>query len=199
MIPTTSPAGIAVAGDSRLRTADRIFRGALAFNAALTLFWLVDVSDRQPFFFRDYTVNLATVGRILSGVLFFYVIWGVIWWAIKTALLRWFVGFTKEERRDAFSSRMDRPYDVGALVQRYSERRIRIADMIGRRGRFITLAPPGFYYLYSQIAAAAEPDFATAFLERQPVRRRRRQLDLPRRSIASATCSARSSTGRSRG
>ena len=76
----------------------------------------------------------------------------VIWWAIKGALLRFFVGFTRQERRDAFSSRMDRRYDVTDLVSRYSERRIRITDTIGRRGRFITLAAAGFYYLYLQVA-----------------------------------------------
>ena len=142
--------------DSRRRTADLIFRGALAFNAALTVFWLATYAGGS-FFFRDYRVDWETAGRILSGVLFFYVIWGVIWWAIKGALLRYFVGFTREERRDAFSSRMDRPYDVSDLVGRYSERRIRITDMIGRRGRFMTLAGAGIYYLYVQVGESSTP------------------------------------------
>jgi hypothetical protein len=60
---------------------------------------------------------------------------------------------------------MDRPYDVAALVSRYSERRIRITDMIGRRGRFLTLAMAGFYYLYLQVAGSPSPDFATRFLQ----------------------------------
>jgi dolichol kinase len=149
--------------DSRRRTADVIFRSALAFNTALTVFWVATFLGGGSFFFHDYSVNWETAGRILSGVLFFYVIWGVIWWAIKGALLRYFVGFTKQERRDAFSSRMDRPYDVSDLVSRYSERRIRITDMIGRRGRFITLAAAGFYYLYLQVAQKQNADFATAF------------------------------------
>jgi hypothetical protein len=108
-------------------------------------------------------VDAGTIGRVLGGVMFFYVIWGVIWWAVKAALLRWFVGFTRDERRDAFSSRMDREYDVDALVRRYSERRIRITDMIGRRGRFITLAAAGFYYLYVQVRQSQNPAFATLF------------------------------------
>ena len=162
---TDSVARGAAAADGRRRTADIIFRSALAFNAALTLFWLLTFLGGGSFFFEDYRVDGETVGRILSGVLFFYVIWGVIWWAIKGALLRWFVGFTPQERRDAFSSRMDRPYDVGDLVSRYSERRIRITDMIGRRGRFITLAVAGLYYLYLQVAQEQQADFATAFLQ----------------------------------
>lgn len=151
--------------DSRRRTADRVFRFALAVNGALSVFWLVTYFTGGSFFFKDYSVNWQLVSRIVSGVLFFYVVWGVIWWAIKTALLRWFVGFSKAERRDAFSSRMDRPYDVADLVSRYSERRIRITDMIGRRGRFITLAAAGFFYLYVQIAQQQNPNFASAFFQ----------------------------------
>ena len=164
MLRTSNNVLPAAAIDRRHRTADIIFRSALAFNAALTVFWVVTFLAGGSFFFRDYSVDWATAGRILFGVLFFYVIWGVIWWAIKSALLRWFVGFTREERRDAFSSRMDRPYDVNDLVSRYSERRIRITDMIGRRGRFITLAAAGFYYLYLEVARNQNPEFATAFL-----------------------------------
>ena len=49
-------------------------------------------------------------------------------------------------------------------MQRYSERRIRIADMIGRRGRFITLASAAFFYLYATIKADPTANFATLFL-----------------------------------
>ena len=150
--------------DSRRRTADLIFRGALAFNAALTIFWIATYLSGSRYFFRDYGLDLQAATRIFWGIAFFHVIWGVIWWAIKGGLLRWFVGFTKHERRDAFSSRMDRPYDVADLVSRYSERRIRIADMLGRRGRFITLGAAGLFYLYLQIAQQQNDNFATAFL-----------------------------------
>ena len=73
--------------DSRLDTAARIFRGALVFNAALTVFWFVTFLAGGSFFFSDYTINAATLGRVLVGVLVFNVIWGGIWWAIKAALL----------------------------------------------------------------------------------------------------------------
>ena len=136
----------------RRRTADRIFRGALIFNAALTIFWLATlVTGRSTAFFPEYRVNFAKIGQVLSGVLFFYIIWGFIWYGIKTLLLKYFVGFSKEDRRQAFSSRMSGPYEVGELVQRYSERRIRIADMIGRRGRFIVLAASAFYGPQSRV------------------------------------------------
>jgi len=37
--------------------------------------------------------------------------------------------------------------------------------MIGRRGRFITLAAAGFYYLYSRVASEPSSNFATLFLQ----------------------------------
>lgn len=164
---TTTPAiSVAAAAAGRRRLADRIFTGALLFNAGLTLFWIVLLATGgTTMFFREHTLTLGSLGRVVLGVGIFYVLWGFIWWGIKTALLKYFVGFSDDDRRRAFSSRMTGDgYDVAALVERYSERRIRIVDMIGRRGRFITLASAGFFYLYYHVAAAPTPDFATLFL-----------------------------------
>src|SRR5690349_13330135 len=164
MVQVESPPATAAFVERR-RLADRIFRAALIFNAALTLFWIVVyATGTRPFFFQHYEITKAGLGAVLGGLLFFYVIWGFIWWGIKTLLLKYFVGFTKDERRQAFSSRMHAPYDVADLVARYSERRIRIVDMIGRRGRFIILGAAGFYTLYRQVASQQPANFATAFL-----------------------------------
>jgi hypothetical protein len=161
----TTPA-VPPAVDPRRRTADRIFRAALIFNGCLTAFWLfVLITHRHPVFFTTYELSGAAIGRVAWGILFFYVIWGFIWYAVKNALLKFMCGFTKEERRQAFSSRMDAPFDVAAFVARHSERRIRIADMIGRRGRFITLAMAGFFYLYANVSQNRSPAFATGFLQ----------------------------------
>ena len=150
----------------RRRTADRVFRGALIFNLALTIFWIfVVVTRRHAIFFGSYDFNLQAVGRVFGGVLFFYVIWGFIWYGVKTLLLKYFVGFSKEERRQTFSSRMTEPFDVAEFISRHSERRIRIVDMIGRRGRFITLGMAGFYYLYLQVSREPSANFATMFLQ----------------------------------
>ncbi len=150
----------------RRRIADRIFRGALAFNTFLTLFWgFMMVTRHDALIFHQYAIDRTAVASIFFSLIFFYVIWGYIWYAVKNALLKYFVGFTKEERRQAFSSRMDAPFDVAAIVARYSERRIRITDMIGRRGRFITIAMAGFYFLYTRVATEHTPAFATLFLQ----------------------------------
>lgn len=149
----------------RRRLADRIFRGAFAFNTALTLFWLVVyLTQSSALVFSQYTFDLQSVGRVLVGVLIFYVVWGFIWYGVKSVLLKYVAGFSKEERRQAFSSRMDRPFEVREFIARHSERRIRIIDMIGRRGRFITLASAGFYYLYSRVAAEPTAGFVSVGL-----------------------------------
>lgn len=154
------------ASASRRQLADRIFFVGVGINLLLTLLWLYSLlTGRNTVFFRDYTTDLAAVGRVLMGVFFFYVVWGAVWWAIKLWMLRSFVGFTKEECRDAFSSRMDRPFDVGAITAKYSERRIRITDMVGRRGRFITLAAAAFYYLYGQTMTAPTGNYVSGFLQ----------------------------------
>ena len=153
-------------GDTRLRTAHRVFRGALIFNTVLTVFWLFAILTHQTGgMFQHFEIGRDAVARVGGGILFFYVIWGFIWYAIKTLLLKYFVGFTKDERRLAFSSRMRAPFEVAAFTSRYSERRIRIVDMIGRRGRFITLGLAGFFYLYERVAVEQSPQFATLFLQ----------------------------------
>jgi hypothetical protein len=154
------------AADSRALTARRVFLGALAFNVALTLFWLwLALSGGSTVFFTEYRLSVQSALGVVMGVAFFYIVWGLPWWGLKALLLRKWVGMTKEDVRDAFSSRMDRPYDVAALTARYSERRIRIADMVGRRGRFAIMAFAGLFGLYLQRHDTAKlgPDFAVAF------------------------------------
>jgi hypothetical protein len=56
--------------DSRRRTANRIFRGALAFNIALTLFWVVLVATgSETIFFRGYEASAEAFRRVAFGVL----------------------------------------------------------------------------------------------------------------------------------
>src|SRR5947209_8508071 len=79
----------------RRRTADRVFRGALLFNLALTIFWLVTVlTQRSTLFFPHYNVDRAAILRVAQGILWFYVIWGFIWFGIKALLLKYMVGFS---------------------------------------------------------------------------------------------------------
>jgi hypothetical protein len=150
----------------RLVVAGRVFRGCLLYTIGITLLWLVSILGGQQGgrFFGNYAFDAAALGRIAAGVVIFQILWGLVWWAVKNRLLRTVVGLSEEERKQAFSARMSERYPLPELLQRYSERRIRIVDMIGRRGRFITILAAAFFFLYLQIRADPKPGFVTVFL-----------------------------------
>ena len=156
-------ATITPVGD-RQRLAGRIFQFAVAVNLALTVFALVAAftgfGNRIA---GQYIFNAEAAGRFLVSLLVFNGIWALIWFGVKNLLLAKFVGMSRDDRRLVFSSRMSQPFNLESLLARYPERRIRITDMIGRRGRFITLAMAGFFYLYAEIAAKHSDNFASAF------------------------------------
>ncbi len=144
--------------DNRRRTADRIFFGSMLYTSAITLVWLFFVVTQYKggFFFGHYNVDAQAISRVLAGLLFFSVLWGWIWYRLRRFLLRRLMGFSNDELRLTFSSRMRRPFDLSSLLANRSERRIRIIDMIGRRGRFATIGLAGFAYLYSRLSAHPE-------------------------------------------
>jgi hypothetical protein len=151
--------------EDRQRLAMRIYYFALSVTAALTAFVALSYFTGIG---RAFTGNIVfdqrTIVSVLMGALILNVALGFIWWGIKALLLTRYAGFDRDERRAAFSSRMDQPFDVAALTLRHSERRIRITDMIGRRGRFMILGLAGFFYLYSRVGSERPENFATAFL-----------------------------------
>jgi hypothetical protein len=172
--PETSPGLLAPApdvlaiapADARLRAARRVFQGTLAGTAAMTLFWLYSIaSQRGTTLFPRYNIDGQTIGSVLAGFLFFWIFWGFVWYLIKRAVLRRWVGFSPDELRLVFRSRMNEPFEVSDLVARHSERRIRITDMIGRRGRFVILGFAGFSYVYRRLSASPEPGFLTLGLQ----------------------------------
>jgi hypothetical protein len=155
-------AGIA---DTRLATARRVFLVALAINAALTLLCAVSyLTGFGASYVGAVTLDGGTWMRVAGGFLFFTVLWGFIWLGIKALLLAKVARFTREERRAVFGSRMREPFDVAEYTARHSERRIRIIDMIGRRGRFITIGMAGFFYLFTMVDETRPANFAYAFL-----------------------------------
>jgi len=161
----TLTASASLAGDSRLSIARRVFMASLAVNVALTI--LCAVSYFTGFgasLVGPVTLDGDTARRIGANILVITVLWGFIWLGIKALLLAKFAKFSREERRAAFSSRMREPFDVAGLVARHSERRIRIVDMIARRGRFITLGAAGVIYLFTMVDETRPANFAYAFL-----------------------------------
>jgi hypothetical protein len=143
------------------RQADRYFLASLALTSGLTAVWLFFVvtgRDGGPVF-KGYQLNLEAVVRVAAGFSIMTVLWGWLWYGIKGLLLRKLAGFSSEELRAVFRSRLAEPFDLGALLQRHSERRVRIADMIGRRGRFLTIGLLGYGYVYTRVRSAPTPGF----------------------------------------
>lgn len=70
-VSTAAPAALSpspVFADRR-RTADRIFRGALIFNTALTPFWAVMLATRgNAYFFTTYDVIREGLSRVFTGI-----------------------------------------------------------------------------------------------------------------------------------
>jgi len=144
---------------ARPRGAGRVFLGCLLYMAGLTLVWLFfAVTGRDGgLLFRVYRIDAATVGRLLTGFLVFWIGWGWLWYWLKRLLLRRMAGFSSEELAESFGSRIGTPFDLRGLLLRHSERRIRIVDMITRRGRTAPLLLAGFVYLYFHISRAPGP------------------------------------------
>jgi len=153
-LPAEPVADLLVDWTARRATADRVFRGCLGVTAAVTLAWLYfALTGRQSgLFFGNHRVDWPYVGQMLIGLAIMQVLWGWLWYGIKLGVLKKLCGLPAAEARATFASRMNRPFDLQGLLRGRSERRIRIADMIGRRGRYVTIGMLGFWSLYATIA-----------------------------------------------
>ena len=166
---------------------------------ALTLLWLFYVWVRpSEYFFKDLALDWQGILGVVIGFLFFNVLWGFVWWGVKGSLLKRFVGMTPEETRRTFESRMDKPFDVADFTARYSERRIRIVDMIGRRGRFGIMALSGFFFFYLNVKDGDAERLRRPLHARQPAGGDPLQLAVPRPSSTRTTSSRERCSARSR-
>ncbi|MFI4944954.1 MAG: hypothetical protein ACHP85_16935, partial [Burkholderiales bacterium] len=87
------------AGWERYRQdAQRYFRWSLALTGAVTAVWLFFVVTGRDggAVFKGYQLNLEAVGRVAMGFLVMSVLWGWLWYGIKSLLLRKLAGFSKE-------------------------------------------------------------------------------------------------------
>jgi len=152
---------------ARRRDADRYYRWSVALTSVITAAWLYfAVTGRDGGnVFKGYQIDKLAIQRVAGMFLFMSVLWGWLWYGVKALLLRGLAGFSKDEIRAAFRSRMSEPFDLEALLRAHPERRVRIADMVGRRGRFLTLGLAGFSFIYSSVAHDPKPTFLFAGLQ----------------------------------
>lgn len=159
---------MASATASEDRLARRIYLAAFLYTAALTLLWVVLLASGRDggAYFTGIRIDVTTVARITAFTAVFMVLYGWLWYRARRWLLRRWAGFTDQELEPVFASRMNvnAPFDLPALLAGHPERRIRIIDMIGRRGRSLTLAFIYSGYVYARIASGDEPRFLTAGL-----------------------------------
>src|SRR4029453_9786695 len=96
------------------RDAERYFRWSVGLTAVITAVWLFFVVTGRDggAIFKGYQLNLEAVGRVAMGFLVMSDLWGWLWYGIKSLLLRKLAGFSKEEVRAVFRSRMSEPFDL---------------------------------------------------------------------------------------
>jgi len=147
------------------RRSDRLFRSCLALTAAITSVWLVFLLTGRGSAVLGRPLDRTAPVRVLVGFVIIGVLWGWLWNGVKRLLLRKMVGLSREETDATFRSRVRRPFDLAALLHGHSERLVRIADMIGRRGRYVTIGMLGYSYIYTRIALEPRADFLVAGLQ----------------------------------
>ncbi len=139
------------AQEVRQRQAMSVFYACLTYTVILTLIWLfLCITGKDGgIFFGKGQVSLKQVMGLVGGIVFFWMIWSYAFHWLKYGLLKR-LGLSREELKMVFGNRLH-AFDLEALLQRHSERSIRIIDMIGRRGRTIILVITSFGLVYLQI------------------------------------------------
>lgn len=153
-----------VAHNARVERAELVYRVSLYYTLALVVGWVfliatgIDGGRMLPVAFSIEQL----VGTVISMVVF-WAIWSYGWYFVKRWQLRR-MGFTPDELTVVFGNRL-RGFDLSALLSHHSERRIRIIDMIARRGRTVVFIAIGFAYVYLETLRAPGPDSLVAGLQ----------------------------------
>lgn len=124
------------------------YRLVFAYLTVMTLVWLfLNVTGANGgVFFKNYRVTGELIVGLLIFFLVFWIGWSWLFYRLKRYLLKR-AGLGEPELRAVFSNRLA-GFDLESLIAPYSERRIRIADMVARRGRTIAGVFMGFYFMY---------------------------------------------------
>jgi hypothetical protein len=141
------------------------YRLAVAYMTGMTLVWLyLNLTGAEGgVFFRNYRVTGELIGGLIVGFLVFWVGWSWLFYRLKRYLLKR-VGFTEPQLQLVFSNRLA-GFDLASLIAPHSERKIRIADMLTRRGRTMAAVFMGFYFMYKGLGANPTPESLAFGLE----------------------------------
>ena len=141
------------AGAPHARAAVTTFRLVFAYMTAMTLVWLfLNLTGADGgVFFKNYRVTGELIVGLIVGFLVFWVGWSWMFYRLKRTLLKR-AGFDERQLQMVFANRLA-GFDLASLLSVHSERKIRIADMVGRRGRTFAGIFMGFYFVYKGLGA----------------------------------------------
>lgn len=150
---------------SLLKTDRAVLRGCTAYVTGITLLWLYFLVSGTDggLLFGQIKPSLESLGAVLASIVFFWFGWSYGWYYLKRRQLRR-IGFSEEDLEQAFSTRLD-AFHLDELLNKYPERKIRILDMISRRGRAAVMATVGFTIFYFEIRRNPGPGSLTAGLQ----------------------------------
>ena len=155
--PETAPPGVTAAVTT--------FRLVVVYLSVMTLIWLALnlTGANGGVFFKNYRVTAQVIGGVIAGFLIFWVSWSWLFYRLKRSLLKR-AGLDDRALELVFANRMS-GFDLATLIRPYSERKIRIADMVGRRGRTFAGVFMGFYFMYKGLGAKPTPESMAFGLE----------------------------------
>jgi hypothetical protein len=150
-MPSTSTAPAPIPTDlnhARVETAEWIYKACLYYNVTLTATWLLLLSGvvGGGKIFPIYKLTLQQIGGTVSWVVTFWVVWSYGWYFIKRMMLKR-AGMDPAELREVFSPRLS-SFSLESLLAKHSERKLRIIDMVARRGRTLVFIAAAFAYVY---------------------------------------------------
>lgn len=124
------------------------YRLVFAYMSAMTLVWLfLNLTGADGgVFFKNYGVTGELIAGLVIGFLVFWIGWSWLFYRLKRRLLKR-AGFDERQLEMVFSNRLA-GFDLQSLLSAHSERKIRIIDMVARRGRTIAAVFMGFYFTY---------------------------------------------------
>jgi len=140
-----------------------VFQICLVYNLLLTTVWLfftITGMDGGLFVGQNDPITLERIAGFTIFFTFFWMIWSYAFHWLKYGLLKR-MGLNRDELRLVFGNRLT-GFDLEAILQRHSERSIRIIDMIGRRGRTLLIVLIGFAFIYVSVKQNPSPE-AMAF------------------------------------
>lgn len=148
--------------DRRRRQAMRVYYACFGYTVLATLGWLflVMTGTEGGVYFGDSRVTLQQAMGLIVFFVIFWMVWSYGFYWLKYGLLKR-AGLSRDDLRSVFGNRL-RDFDLESLLARHSERKLRIIDMVGRRGRTVLLVICSFALVYLRVREKPTAD-ALAF------------------------------------